>query len=79
MIVKMDDMHDILNVVESDMQHTDVVPIEENDKIKSETIDGMCEFLGGGLEVKKMKELCMEYEGENSFLEAMIINNFNNK
>ncbi|XP_020259159.1 uncharacterized protein LOC109835598 [Asparagus officinalis] len=40
MIVKMDDMHDILKVVESDIQHINVVPIEEKDKIESETIDG---------------------------------------
>ena len=34
MIVKMDNMHDILKVVESDIQHIDVVPIEEKDKIE---------------------------------------------
>ncbi|XP_020268595.1 annexin D3-like [Asparagus officinalis] len=60
MIVKMDDMHDILKVVESDIQHIDVVPIEENDKIESETIDGTCALLGGELEIKEMKELCMD-------------------
>ncbi|XP_020269351.1 uncharacterized protein LOC109844648 [Asparagus officinalis] len=76
MIVKMDDTHDILKMVESDIAHIDVIPIEEKDKIESDAIDGMCELFGGGLETKEVKDLCMEYDASFSSLEAKIVNNF---